>query len=182
MKDLYRPISLALACLALPVASLSVQAATVTELLFTGVANAQVLTTADRQAISALLPVAIGPNGLLVDSECKQASDPVITIRDMNRDGRTEVIVVEGNGCVYGMMGKAVHILASDGQGHWRAVMTVNGDSFHERPAQPGMWPDILPAVVGFCYPIYGYADAQQKYVLKSRTPDPKMPNACKGF
>lgn len=182
MKALYRSLALISTCLALPAASQPVQAATVTELLFTGVANAQVLTVADRQAIAALLPLAIGPNGLLVDSECKQANDPVITLRDMNRDGRTEVIVVEGNGCVYGMMGKAVHILASDGQGHWRAVMTVNGESFHERPAQPGAWPDILPAVTGLCYPIYGYADAQQKYVLKSRTPDPKMPNACKGF
>ena len=149
MKSMCRTLSLALACLL----SGTSQAATVVDLLFQGVANAQVLTVADRQAIAALLPMAVGPAGL-VDRECKQPSNPVVTVRDMNRDGRAEVIVVEGNGCIYGMMGKVVHALASDGQGRWR----------------------------GFCYPVYGYADAQQKYVLKGRVPDPKMPNACKDF
>lgn len=178
MKSMCRTLSFALLCLALPGISL---AATVADLLFQGVTNAQVLTIADRQAIAALLPIAVGPAGL-VDRECKQPSNPKVTVRDMNRDGRAEVIVVEGNGCVYGMMGKVVHIMASDGQGRWRAIMTADGDVFDERPARPGAWPEILPAVTGFCYPIYGYADAQQKYALKGRVPDPKMPNACKDF
>lgn len=178
MKRLYRTLSLAITYLALPLIS---HAATVADLLFQGAANAQVLTIADRQAISALLPMTVGPAGL-VDRECAQPSNPVVTIRDMNRDGRVEVIVVEGNGCLYGAMGKAVHILASDVQGRWRAIMTADGNVFDERPARPGNWPDILPAVTGFCYPLFGYAEAQQKYVLIGRIPDPKMPNACKGF
>ena len=177
MKSMCRTLSLALACLL----SGTSQAATVVDLLFQGVANVQVLTVAGRQAIAALLPMAVGPAGL-VDRECKQPSNPVVTVRDMNRDGRAEVIVVEGNGCIYGMMGKVVHALASDGQGRWRAIMTADGDAFDERPARPGVWPEIMPAVPGFCYPVYGYADAQQKYVLKGRVPDPKMPNACKDF
>ena len=103
MKSMCRTLSLALACLL----SGTSQAATVVDLLFQGVANAQVLTVADRQAIAALLPMAVGPAGL-VDRECKQPSNPVVTVRDMNRDGRAEVIVVEGNGCIYGMMGKVL--------------------------------------------------------------------------
>ena len=120
MKSMCRTLSLALACLL----SGTSQAATVVDLLFQGVANAQVLTVADRQAIAALLPMAVGPAGL-VDRECKQPSNPIVTVRDMNRDGRAEVIVVEGNGCIYGMMGKVVHALASDGQGRWRAIMLL---------------------------------------------------------
>jgi hypothetical protein len=162
-------------------AALPALAQTVPDLLFKGVANVQGLSAADRHAIAALLPIAVGPEGL-VDSECKQASYPSVTLRDLNQDGRTEVIVIEGNSCAYGMMGKLTHILASDSQGRWRTVISADGDEVHVRPAKPGAWPEIMPAVRGFCYPIWGYAEAQRKYVLKARVADPKMPDACKGL
>ncbi len=168
--------ALLLTALALPALAQSVP-----DLLFKGVANAQVLSPADRQAIAALLPIAIGPEGL-VDSECKQASEPVVNLRDLNRDGRTEVIVIEGNSCAYGMKGRVTHILSSDPQGRWRTVISADGDEVHMQPAKPGAWPEIMPAVRGFCYPVWGYAETQRKYVLKGRVADPKMPDACKGL
>lgn len=182
MKTPIRAISTALAvcgCLA----TLTAQGATVPELLFKTVAGANVLSDADKTRIAALLPLAVGPNGLTDNlNGCRGDSQTTITVRDLNGDGRAEVIVADQNGCLYGMSGGATYFLASDAQGNWREIMRGDGTAYEIRPSSPGTWPAILPGVMGFCYPIYGYSEAQKKYLLTSRVADTQMPNACKNF
>lgn len=162
----------------------SADAASIADVLFRGVANAQVLPPTERAAIAALLPLAAGPQGQLVDTTCRQDASPLVTLADINRDGSPEVVVTEGNACVYGMAGRVTHLLARDSRGRWREILKGDGETVGDiQPAaRTGAWPDIMPPVPGFCYPVYGYSDAQQRYVLKGRVPDPKMPAACRGL
>ena len=165
------------------VVSLAAQAATIPELLFKNVAGANALSDNDKARIAALLPLALGPNGLIDNNEgCHEASHIAMVLRDLNGDGHPEVIVSEGNGCLYGMRGVVTHFLAADAQGNWREILHGDGDSYEIKPAKPGTWPTILPGVMGFCYPVYDYSEAQKKYVLVKRFSDPQSPNACKNM
>jgi hypothetical protein len=169
-------------------ASLPAQAATLADKVFAKAKGSpallQVLSPADRQAIASLLPLKIGANGSLVDKEdaCDQSSEMTVVVRDLNGDGRPEVIVGEENACAYGMRGGVTRFLASDGKGHWREILTGDGLAYEIKPAKQGQWPVILPGVMGFCYPVFSYSEATGLYQLTSRTADPKMPNACKNI
>lgn len=172
-KSICRAVAMAVIITATPA-----YAASATELLFKGVVQPQTLTAADREAIVALLPIAVQGNEL-IDTTCKQPSDPNVVLRNLNGEGRMEVIVIEGNSCVYGMVGRTTHLITSDGTGQWRTIFTSGGEGFQIRQAAPGKWPNLMPQVPGFCYPTYGYSEKEKQYVLIGRTPDPKMPKAC---
>ena len=182
MPPFFRAILFSLAALA-GVATTAAQAVTVPELLFKNVPGANVLSDSDRQRIAALLPLAVGRHGLIDNNEgCQEDSHTVAAIRDLNGDGRPEVIVGEGNGCLYGMRGSVTHFLAGDAHGNWREILTGDGDAFQIKPGKPGAWPTILPGVMGFCYPEFDYSETQKKYVLVRRISDPQSPNACKNM
>jgi hypothetical protein len=169
---------LAVSAFVTPVAA---RAATVSDLLFKNVTGASALSEHDKERIAAILPLDLGPNGLIDNNAgCRQESPITVVIRDLNGDGHPEVIISEGNGCLYGMRGSVTHFLAGDAQGNWQEVLRGDGSSYEIKASPPGSWPLILPGVMGFCYPIYGYAEAQKKYVLLKRVSDPQMPNACK--
>lgn len=160
-----------------------VHAASVPDVLFKNVAGAQALSPDDRRQIAALLPLAVGPAGLVDTGEaCGRASHATVTLRDLNGDGQPEVIVSEGSGCLYGMRGAKTHFLARDARGRWREILTGDGDRYRIQPAAAGAWPVILPGVMGFCYPVYAYSETAKKYLLQGRVADPTMPDACQGY
>ncbi len=166
----------------------SAHAATLADIVFAKAKGSpallQSLSPADRQAIAALLPLKIGPKGSLVDKEdvCDQPSALTVAVRDLNGDGRPEVIVGEENACAYGMRGGVTRFFAGNGKGNWREILTGDGLAYEIKPSKPGQWPAILPGVMGFCYPVYSYSEATGHYQLTSRFSDPKMPNACKNI
>ena len=182
MPPVFRATLLSLVALA-GVAATSAQAATVPELLFKNVPGANVLSDGDKRNIAALLPLAVGPKGLIDNSAtCREDSYVAVAVRDLNGDGHPEVIVSEGNGCLYGMRGGVTHFLAGDTQGNWRDLLVGDGNTFEIKPSKPGTWPTILPGVMGFCYPEFDYSETQKKYVLVRRVSDPQSPNACKNM
>lgn len=160
--------------------------ARVFDLLFRNTPEAGRLSEADKSAIANQLPLAAGPNGL-IDTSCKQQSHVRVVLLDLNSDKQPEVIVTEGNTCVYGMSGGVSHFFTKTGNGKWTEILTSDGDALGPPSykvllpsnAKPGQWAEVMPGVKGFCYPVYSYAFALRKYILARKIADKKRPNAC---
>jgi hypothetical protein len=72
-------------------------------------------------------------------------------IRDLNGDGRPEVITTSSGTYCYGMTGQAFAILTPTATG-WRTVFEETGIPTF-RPRAGSTWPDIVIGGPGFCFP-----------------------------
>jgi hypothetical protein len=101
------------------------------------------LSLADQQAIVRLLDLELSADDLLVDASCRQ---PVllneIAIRDLDRDGTAEVIIVGGNTCTSGGAGQSLVVFVKDTQNTYRAVLNFPAASY-EMLSRPTGLPDF---------------------------------------
>jgi hypothetical protein len=75
-------------------------------------------------------------------------------VRDLNGDGRADVVIVEGGTFCYGMAGQGFSILAGEADGGWRPVTAAIGfPNFLKAKGVDG-WPDIQVGGPGFCFPV----------------------------
>lgn len=86
---------------------------------------------------------------------CDQPKQPPIERRDLNGDGKAEVIVRDEGMC-YGMAGAYFAILTPDGPGKWRPVINMIGIPRLLKTRAEG-WPDIEVGGPGFCFPVWRY-------------------------
>lgn len=92
-------------------------------------------------------------------SDAALADDDTVggnAIRDLNGDGKPEVILSDsGTGC-YGMTGTGFHILTPAGSG-WKVFWSSAGMPTFLAEKGAGGWPDIEVGGPGFCQSVYGW-------------------------
>lgn len=75
-------------------------------------------------------------------------------VRDLNGDGRPEVVVSEGGTFCYGHAGTGYQLLSKQADGTWRVMSGGSGIPGFLKTKGIGGWPDISVGGPGFCFPV----------------------------
>lgn len=101
----------------------------------------------------------------------------VVTVRDIDGDGRPEAVLIEGGAMCYGMAGQHFWLVSKQANGGWRLVTHETGiPTFLPRAAKAG-WPDIEIGGPGFCFPVWrwnGRAYALHRFQYEGRRCNPR--------
>ncbi|MEQ1661999.1 MAG: hypothetical protein ABL877_04835 [Thiobacillus sp.] len=76
------------------------------------------------------------------------------TVRDLNGDGRPEVVVSDGGTYCYGHTGMAFQLLSKQANGSWKVITGNSGIPEFLKTKGKGGWPDISVGGPGFCFPV----------------------------
>jgi hypothetical protein len=75
--------------------------------------------------------------------------------RDLNGDGRKDVIVVEDSARCYGAAGTSFVLIANQPGGKWKKMLgSVGVAEVLDQRRGVGNWPDISVGGPGFCFPV----------------------------
>ena len=131
---------------------------------------------AERLEVFKALYLKLTPDGKgFVDQVCGQPAGAVVEFRDMNRDGRQEVLVIFGNGCTSGMAGSSALLLIRDAGGKLQPNLGFPAASADPLPEVNLGYPDLLIGGPGFCFPVWRWDGKTYNY-LRS---EPQMPGGC---
>lgn len=98
-------------------------------------------------------------------------------VRDLNGDGRPEVVVTGNGTYCYGHAGTGYSLLSKQASGDWKRVDANTGiPEFLKTRGKDG-WPDISVGGPGFCFPVLrwngrAYALQRHEYEGKPCRPD----------
>lgn len=115
------------------------------------------VTAADRSA--AMRAAGFVPQGgrwLGGEGNCEAAIDPK-DIRDLNGDGRQEVVITETGTFCYGNTGQGFYIMERTAAGGWKTFFASQGIPEFQAAKGAGGWPDIELGGPGFCFPVVRY-------------------------
>ena len=93
-------------------------------------------------------------------SDCDDPGTPsyspgqIDQVRDINGDGRLEVVITEGGTYCYGMTGSAFWIVSQQADGRWRLITSSIGIPAFLATRGACGWPDIEVGGPGFCFPV----------------------------
>ncbi len=104
--------------------------------------------------------------------------DPRATVRidlhrDLNGDGRKDVIVVEDSARCYGNTGTSFVLLAGQPGSKWKKMLgSVGVAEVLDQRRGVANWPDISVGGPGFCFPVFrwngrAYANHRREYLGK---------------
>jgi hypothetical protein len=114
------------------------------------------LTANERREIFVALDLKVGPDGKnLVDASCEQPAGAEVEFRDMNGDGKDEVLVIYGNTCTSGMAGSSVVLFIVDAAGKYQTNLGFPGASVDPKPEKSKGYPDLVIGGPGFCFPVW---------------------------
>lgn len=114
------------------------------------------LAPSDRQAIAALLPLALGDGGTIVDTFCRQDAHPEVAVADPDRNGRTIVFVMAGNACASGATGASLYVLLKTGS-QWAMVLDVAAAGYKVLPTRAGGYPELGIGGRGRCLGVWRF-------------------------
>ena len=98
-----------------------------------------------------------------IDSRWRACDDPgslsytpgaIQEVRDVNGDGRREVVVTEGSVACYGRAEQGYHLVSEQSDGSWKSISSGNGMLMFLSTTGVGNWPDIEIGGPGFCFPV----------------------------
>jgi hypothetical protein len=111
------------------------------------------VTAADRAAaMRAAGFVSQGGRWLGGEGHCEAVIEPS-DIRDLNGDGRSEIVVTESGSFCYGHTGQGFYIMERAENG-WRTLFQSQGIPEFLPTKGAGGWPDIVLGGPGFCFPV----------------------------
>ena len=114
------------------------------------------LSESQQREIFVALDLKVAPDGKsLVDNSCEQPAGAEVEFRDMNGDGKDEVLVIYGNSCTAGMAGSSVVLFIADAAGKYQANLGFPGASADPKPEKSKGYPDLLIGGPGFCFPVW---------------------------
>jgi hypothetical protein len=114
------------------------------------------LTAGEQREIFAALGLKVAPDGKsFEDTICGQPAGAEVEFRDMNGDGKEEVLVIYGNSCVSGHAGSSVVLFIKDGGGKYQANLGFPGASADPKAEKSKGYPDLLIGGPGFCFPVW---------------------------
>ena len=134
------------------------------------------LSAEERLQVFNDLSFTVTPDGKsLTDEVCGQPADAKVEFRDMNSDGRQEVLVIFGNSCTSGMAGSSVLLLIRDAGGKLQPNLGFSAASADPLPESSLGYPDLLIGGPGFCFPVWRWDGTAYNYLRN----DPQMPGGC---
>lgn len=114
------------------------------------------LTASQQREMFVALDLKVGPDGKsLVDTTCEQPAGAQVEFRDMNGDGKDEVLVLYGNSCTSGMAGSSVVLFIEDAAGKYQTNLGFPGASADPKPEKSKGYPDLVIGGPGFCFPVW---------------------------
>lgn len=114
-----------------------------------------VLPVAERAAIFKAAGAKLIRGKWVICTDDPQAQGATIDeMRDINGDGRPEVVVSEGGTFCHGMTGTGFVLLSKQIDGSWRTITSDTGIPEFLTTKGVGGWPDISIGGPGFCFPI----------------------------
>ena len=114
------------------------------------------VTVADRTAaMRAAGFVSQGGRWLGGEGACEAVIEPS-DIRDLNGDGRSEMVITESGSFCYGHTGQGFYIMERAASG-WRTLFQSQGIPEFLPTKGAGGWPDIVLGGPGFCFPVVRY-------------------------
>lgn len=75
-------------------------------------------------------------------------------VRDINGDGRPEVMIVEGSSYCHGMTGEGTTLVSKQANGSWKVMFDDTGVVSTLATKGVGGWPDLQIGGPGFCFPV----------------------------
>ena len=92
--------------------------------------------------------------------------------RDLNGDGRTDVIVVADSAACYGAAGRGFALVSRQPNGRWRRMIAGPGMAEVLDTKGVGGWPDITISGPGSCFPVMrwngrAYGQTRRAYLGK---------------
>jgi hypothetical protein len=131
----------------------------------------QALGTEDRQAVTALLPLTLAPDGRIIDdTACRQAARPELSVVDLRHDGQPAVFVIAGNTCTSGGTGASLYLVAK-ADGRWHRYLGVPAIAYRVMPSSAHGWPEI--GLLGR-YPCLGVWQFDGTAYVHARNVDPR--------
>jgi hypothetical protein len=144
------------------------------ELLFAG--GAGKLTPAQQREIFTALQLKAAPDGKsLLDEACGERAAARVEFRDMNRDGKDEVLVTYGNRCLSGMAGTSVALFMPNAAGRYERNLGFPGATADPMPEASHGYPDLRIGGPGFCFPVWRWNG--RAYVFHRS--EPQVPGGC---
>ena len=114
------------------------------------------VTAADRTAaMRAAGFVSQGGRWLGGEGNCEAVIEPS-DVRDLNGDGRSEMVITESGSFCYGHTGQGFYIMERAGS-DWRTLFQSQGIPEFLPTKGAGGWPDIVLGGPGFCFPVVRY-------------------------
>jgi hypothetical protein len=100
-------------------------------------------------------------------SDCDDPSTPKVTkkVRDLNGDGRPEVVITEDSFYCYGNTGTSYSLVSKQANGSWKLITSGIGIPDFLATMGVGGWPDIEIGGPGFCFPVERWNG--REYVLQ---------------
>ena len=90
------------------------------------------------------------------EGECEAYVEPE-GVRDLNGDGKPEIMVTESGTYCYGNTGQGFYLMTKTPAGGWRTVYQSQGIPEIQTTKGVGGWADIEVGGPGFCFPIVRY-------------------------
>jgi hypothetical protein len=146
----------------------------VAALLF-GPALAEVPERARGEIVAALGLVADPERSTLLDDVCGEPVRAVVELRDLNDDGRTEVMVVVESLCLYGGTGAGTTLFVLDGEGSYRPNLGFPGYVVDVLEHRRGGFPDLLVGGASDCFAVWGWTGRAYDHVRN----EPQSAGAC---
>lgn len=111
-------------------------------------------------------------NGWTMCPEDPRAKTRIDLYRDLNGDGRTDVIVVEDSVRCYGQSETSFVLVSKQANGQWRKMFESTGIAEVLDTRGADKWPDISIGGPGFCFPVVRwngreYVNQRKQYMGK---------------
>lgn len=134
------------------------------------------LSAEERLQVFNLLDLDVTPDGRgFTDRVCGRPAGATVEFRDMNSDGRQEVLVIFGNDCTSGMAGSSAVLLIRDAGGKLQPNLGFPAASADPMKESNLGYPDLLIGGPGFCFPVWQW-NGKEYIGLRN---DPQMPGGC---
>jgi hypothetical protein len=134
------------------------------------------LNASERGQVFGATGLAVAPDGKgFVDGMCGQPADASVEFRDMNADGKQEVLVIFGNSCTSGHTGSTALLFIRDAAGNLKANLGFPAASADPLPEKNQGYPDLLIGGPGFCFGVWRWNGATYDHLRN----DPQMPGGC---
>ena len=132
----------------------------------------------DQRAVYARLNLALSPDGgglTFKDMECPAFQFDEVAVKDLNGDGRVEVLLRGGNTCTSGGDGSSLWLLTKTAQGSWQTHLGFPAGGYTLLAEKQQGFPDIRVGGMGWCEAVWRWDGTTYQHLKNVAT----QPGGC---